>query len=96
MPRKNDVELLPMAEADRIAMVGTELFGPAFRRRMADALGYGRTKFWEVMRGRGNFDPDIDDRLLDVLDAEADASAERGLRIAALRRRFMRRRRADA
>jgi hypothetical protein len=48
------------------------------------------------MRGRGKRVTDLDDRLIELLDAEAEAAAAHGLELAALRKRFLKRRRADA
>lgn len=89
---------LPDDEIHRINLVGTTVYGDHFLRRMAKGMRMGRTVLWEIMQGRGKRDTleSLDDRLIELLDAESTAAAERGLKIDALRKRFLRWRRNDA
>jgi hypothetical protein len=87
---------LPEAESDRLRLVGRSAYGSHYMRRLASGLGIARTTLWQLMRGRGKRVTDLDDRLIELLDAEAEAAAAHGLELAALRKRFLKRRRADA
>jgi hypothetical protein len=90
------IEPLPLKQDARIGLVGETLYGRDYRRRMADGLGISRSTLWEWIGGAGK-NRDIDGKLIDLLDAEADATTQRGLTISALRRRFLAtRRQSDA
>jgi hypothetical protein len=82
---------LPEDAPARMALVGETVFGEAYKHKLARALGMGRTKFWQIMNGRGKR-ADLDGDLIEVLNAEADAATQRGIAIGALRRRFLRER----
>lgn len=103
MPRANPAsppptaspDWLPSAEPDRLKLVGRTVFGKHYMKRLAGGLGIARTTLWELMRGRGKRVTDLDDRLIELLDSESEASAERGLQLALLRKRFLKERNRD-
>lgn len=95
MAPRPPLPLLPIRQSDRIDLVGTTVWGREYRDPMARALGIGKTLLWRLRKGESR--RNIDSELIDLLDAQSDAAAERGLEIAALRKRFIaERRRGDA
>lgn len=81
-------EPLPAEPPGRIALVGTTLYGISWRRRLAQGLNISRSTLRQLLNGAGKRS-DVDSEIIELLDCERDASNERELRIAALRRRFM-------
>lgn len=84
---------LPTDQPGRITVVGITLYGAFWRRRLADGLGISRDTLHRWLQiGGANTDRDIDGELVDLLDAERDACAERSIEITALRRRLVNKR----
>lgn len=80
---------LPADAPGRIGAVGTWLWGTTYRRKMAEAMGISRDTLWGWLRGSAKPHHDIDGRLLDLLESERDACAERGIQITALRKQLI-------
>ncbi|MEH2499561.1 hypothetical protein V1294_006040 [Bradyrhizobium sp. AZCC 1678] len=90
-PPPQKPESIPAEIPDRLALVGTTLYGKSWRRRLAEGLNISRSTLWDWLSGAGKRRDrrDIDGDLIDLLDTECDAASERALQISALRRRFM-------
>ncbi|SDG60256.1 hypothetical protein SAMN05216338_1001873 [Bradyrhizobium sp. Rc2d] len=73
----------------RIEMVGTGLYGEAYRRRLAQGLGISRGTLWAVLSGRKRTARDVDLALLDLIDRERDATAERGMALTKLKKSLL-------
>ena len=91
---KKKTDALPADQAQRLALVGVVLYGKSFRARLAEGLNITRSTLWLWLQGEIKNDRDIDGELIELLDCERDAATERGLRIADLRRRFMKKKEA--
>lgn len=70
-------------------MVETGLYGPPWRRRLAQGLGISRGTLWSVLSGRKRTSADVDGALLDLIDRERDATAERGMALTKLKRTLL-------
>jgi hypothetical protein len=82
---------MPTTIPGRIELVGTALYGKAWRARLAAALGISRSTMfqWCLVNGRRRDDAEIDSALIDLLDAQRDAATEKSLELADLRHRFI-------
>jgi hypothetical protein len=78
---------LPIEQTDRIDLVGVTVWGRDYRGPMAEALGIGKTLFWQLRKGESR--RNVDAELIQLLDAQCDAAAVKSLEIAALRSRFL-------
>jgi hypothetical protein len=70
-------------------MVGTGMYGAAWRRRLASGVGISRGTLWSIMRGANRHSRDIDGAMIDLIDRERDATAERGMMLTKLRNRLI-------
>ena len=77
---------LPKDAPGRLEYVGRALYGDQWRKRLAAALPVSRDTLYWWLRGAVKPHRDIDGELIDLLDRERDAAAERGVQITALRR----------
>lgn len=87
--RKTQIEPLHAELPGRLALVGKTLYGKSWRPRLAEGLSISRSTLFEWGRGGGKNGRDVDSELIELLDSELDATSERAMLIAALRRRFM-------
>ena len=83
---------LPTDAPGLLAAVGVFLFKKSYRRHLAEGLGISRDTLWWWLRGSVKPHHDIEGMLVDLLDAERDASAARGMEITAVRKRLLARR----
>lgn len=74
---------------DRLEMVGKGVYGESFRRRLAKGLGISRGTLWSVLSGRKRTALDVDGALLDLIDRERDATAERGVALTKLKKALL-------
>lgn len=83
------IKSFPKDPAGRLEHVGHALYGAYWRKRPAAALQISRDTLYQWLHGRAKATRDIDGALLDLLDAERDACATRGVQITALRRQLI-------
>jgi hypothetical protein len=69
-------------------MVGPGLYGAFWRRRLAAGLGISRVTLWSILSG-AKHNGDIDGAMLDLIDRERDATAERGIELTKLKRTLL-------
>ena len=69
----------------RLEMTGEQIYGSAWRRRLAAGLGISRGTLWAILRGSRKSGLDIDGAMLDLIDRERDAASERGVALTRLR-----------
>ena len=93
MMTAKDLELsrsLPKDPPGRFEAVGAALYGSACRSRLAAGLKVSRNTVHEWLSGAWTkARRDIDGDLIDLLDRERDACAERGVEITAIRRQLV-------
>lgn len=81
---------LPKDPPGRLEAVGIALYGSAWRSRLAAGLNISRNTLHEWLGGSWTkARRDIDGDLVDLLDRERDAAAERGVEITAIRRQLI-------
>jgi hypothetical protein len=75
----------------RIELVGASLYGAGrgWTKKLAIGLCMSRSQLFEYRVGRGARDRDIDGEMLDLIDRERDANAERGVALTKLRNRLL-------
>jgi DNA-binding XRE family transcriptional regulator len=83
---------LPKDAPGRLAAIGEWRYGMTWRRRLAEGLGISRDTLYWWLRGAAKPHWDIDGELIKLLDRERAAHTERGMEIAAIRKRLMARR----
>ncbi len=82
----NRIPTLP----DLLTMTGFGIYGANWRARLAQGLGISRMTLWAMLRGDGKRSAiDIDNRLVDLIERERDAAAERGVMLTRLRNRVV-------
>ncbi|WP_038965589.1 hypothetical protein [Bradyrhizobium diazoefficiens] len=80
----------PKDPPGRLEAVGTTLYGISWRSRLAAGLRVSRNTLHEWLGGSWTRARRyIDVELIDLLDRERDACAERGVEITALRRQLL-------
>ena len=79
----------PKDTAGRLEFIGKALYGDHWRKRLAAALGICRDTLYQWLHDRAKTVRDVDGELIDLLDRERDAAAERGVQITALRRAML-------
>lgn len=85
--QQQKADRLPTTVHGRLTLVGTAIYGKAFRAKLAAALGISRSTLFEWMRGGGKR-RDIDGELIDLIECERDAADQRSIELATLGKRF--------
>lgn len=81
---------LPKDPPGRLEAVGIALYGSAWRSRLAAGVRISRNTLHEWLGGSWKkARRDIDGDLVELLDRERDACAERGIEITAIRRQLV-------